>query len=103
MASISELLKQAQENPNQAEKIYKQILSYTSGWCFTPDSRPFLSFITDILFCILPAARDVRDHDQGQNLRDQEVALVKLGELYRDQKCATLPYLFYGQWIYISS
>ena len=27
-----------------------------------------------------------RDEDQAQNLRDQEIALVKLGELYRDQK-----------------
>jgi 26S proteasome regulatory subunit N6 len=88
MSSISELLKQAQENPDQAERIYKQILSSTSGILW-------LSFFFMFIDCflVLATSRDARDHDQSQNLRDQEVALVKLGELYRDQKCAPLPAL----------
>lgn len=88
MSSISELLKQAQENPNQAEKLYKQILSSTSGTVYLVVHFP-PSFIN--CFLVLATSRDARDHDQSQNLRDQEVALVKLGELYRDQKCASLP------------
>ena len=30
------------------------------------------------------------DSEKTQILRDQETALVKLGELYRDQKCVSL-------------
>ncbi|KAF8875056.1 PCI domain-containing protein [Infundibulicybe gibba] len=51
----SDLLKQAETaNPQQAEALYKQVLSPSNG----------------------------------EVLRDQEIALVKLGELYRDQKNA---------------
>ena len=91
MSSISELLKQAQENPKQAEEIYKQILSSTSGIPGCPFPPPFLD-----CFLVLATSRDARDHDQSQNLRDQEVALVKLGELYRDRKCASLLACFEG-------
>ncbi|KAJ3511057.1 hypothetical protein NLJ89_g4317 [Agrocybe chaxingu] len=71
MASISQLLENAQasasSNPKEAERLYKQILSTTSG--STSKDPP-------------------KNDEQVQNLRDQEVALVKLGELYRDQKNA---------------
>lgn len=57
MSSTTELLAQAAENSSQAEQIYQQILS----------NDP--------------------DNTDAQVLRDKETALVKLGELYRDQKC----------------
>jgi len=57
MSSTTELLVQAAENSSQAEQIYQQIL-----------------------------ANDP-DNTDAQVLRDKETALVKLGELYRDQKC----------------
>jgi len=57
MSSTTELLAQAAENSSQAEQIYQQIL-----------------------------ANDP-DNTDAQVLRDKETALVKLGELYRDQKC----------------
>lgn len=50
-------------NPQEAESLYKQILSNTS----IPNDDP---------------------EDQSRHLREQETALVKLGELYRDQKNA---------------
>lgn len=60
MSSTAELLAEAEtvraENPKRGEEIYKQILD-TSKSAVSPDE-----------------------------LRDQETALVKLGELYRDQK-----------------
>ena len=60
MSSTAELLAEAQavsaENPKKGEKIYKQILN---------------------------ASKSTVNPDE---LRDQETALVKLGELYRDQK-----------------
>jgi len=57
MSSTTELLAQAAKNSSQAEQIYQQILS----------NDP--------------------DNTDAQVLRDKETALVKLGELYRDQKC----------------
>uniref|UniRef100_A0A8H7Y212 PCI domain-containing protein n=1 Tax=Psilocybe cubensis TaxID=181762 RepID=A0A8H7Y212_PSICU len=67
--SVSDLLARAdtlaKSNPKEAEALYKQILTSTSsstaGTNTTPDPTV---------------------------LRDQETALVKLGELYRDQKYA---------------
>lgn len=60
MSSTSELLAEAEAvragNPKRGEEIYKQILN-SSKSAVNPDE-----------------------------LRDQETALVKLGELYRDQK-----------------
>ncbi|KAF5317785.1 hypothetical protein D9619_012521 [Psilocybe cf. subviscida] len=68
-ASVPDLLTQAasvsKTQPAKAEAIYKQILASASA----------------------PPAKDVPDA-QAQDLRDQEVALVKLGELYRDTKNA---------------
>jgi 26S proteasome regulatory subunit N6 len=65
------LLKQAessaQSNPAQAEQLYKQILSSTAA--STNSNAP-------------------QTGEKDQSLRDQETALVKLGELYRDQKNA---------------
>jgi len=56
MSSTTELLAQAAANSSQAEQIYQQIFS----------NDP--------------------DNTDAQVLRDKETALVKLGELYRDQK-----------------
>lgn len=60
MSPTTDLLAEAEalgsENPKRREDIYKQILE---------------------------AAKSTVNTDE---LRDQEVALVKLGELYRDQK-----------------
>jgi 26S proteasome regulatory subunit N6 len=60
MSSTADLLAEAgslgSENPERREEIYKQILD---------------------------AAKTTVNPDE---LRDQETALVKLGELYRDQK-----------------
>ena len=60
MSSTTELLAEAEavraENPKRGEVIYKQILDASKS-AVNPDE-----------------------------LRDQETALVKLGELYRDQK-----------------
>jgi len=72
MSNVKDLLAKAEaastSNPKQAEQIYKQILAATSS--STANSNE-------------PA----RDEEHAQGLRDQEVALVKLGELYRDHKC----------------
>ena len=60
MSSIADLLAEAEalgaKNPKRREALYKQILE---------------------------ASKSTVDPDE---LRDQETALVKLGELYRDQK-----------------
>lgn len=56
--SSSDLLAQAEANPAQAQQIYTQILA------------------------------DNPNTTDAQILRDKETALVKLGELYRDQKYA---------------
>ncbi|KIM37949.1 hypothetical protein M413DRAFT_448211 [Hebeloma cylindrosporum] len=72
MSSIAQLLEKAKasssKNPKEAEGIYKQILSTASA--STSNGEP------------------PRDDEQAQSLRDQELALVRLGELYRDQKNA---------------
>ncbi|TFK37087.1 PCI domain-containing protein [Crucibulum laeve] len=69
--STAELLKQAEasssSNPKQAEQLYKRILSDASS---TKEKET------------------PTDAEAAQSLRDQETALVKLGELYRDQKNA---------------
>ncbi len=54
----------------RAEALYKQILTSSS-------SAPSTS------------SKDVQQQ-KAQTLRDQETALVNLGQLYRDQKCAML-------------
>ena len=65
-SSATALLKEAETlrstNPKRAEQLYKQILEAT--------------------------ANGVSQVDREQSLRDQEQALIKLGELYRDQKWA---------------
>ena len=66
--SFESLLKEAQSiketNPGRAERIYQTILEESSK-----DQKAGPS------------------NGNEQRLRDQEVALVKLGELYRDTKC----------------
>ena len=63
--SASKLLEEAQaakeKNPRKAEEIYRRILE-TSAQAQAPPS------------------------EREQILRDQETALLKLGELFRDQK-----------------
>ncbi|KDR68658.1 hypothetical protein GALMADRAFT_256431 [Galerina marginata CBS 339.88] len=67
MSSVADILTKAKSsastNPQEAEKLYKQVLASTT-------------------------ASISKDDDHAQDLRDQEIALVKLGELYRDQKNA---------------
>lgn len=72
--SASTLLKEATAarttNPKRAEQLYKQILEATT----TGGSQA----------------------DREQSLRDQEEAMIKLGELYRDQKCVCFQNLRIG-------
>ncbi|CAL1705801.1 unnamed protein product [Somion occarium] len=67
MSSTEEILKEAQSlassNPQRAEALYKELLVSTSG-------------------------NGVPSRQKDEVLRHQENALVKLGELYRDQKNA---------------
>lgn len=67
--SVSEILAKAEAvaatNPKEAEALYLRVLSASSS---SSSSEP------------------PRDDEQAQVLRDQEIALVKLGELYRDYK-----------------
>ena len=71
--SFESLLKEAQSiketNPGRAERIYQKILEESSK-----DQKAGPS------------------NGNEQRLRDQEVALVKLGELYRDTKCVGIIY-----------
>lgn len=60
--STTQLLQSAEANPGQAEALYKQVLSLSST---TNTQDP---------------------EEQASVLRDQETALVKLGELYRNTK-----------------
>lgn len=68
MTSTQELLKQAADiassNPKRAEELYKQILDSTAS----------------------TSNGSAVNADKEQSLRDQESALIKLAELYRDQK-----------------
>ena len=70
-SSATALLKEAETlrstNPKRAEQLYKQILETT--------------------------ANGVSQADREQSLRDQEQALIKLGELYRDQKLVDFQYV----------
>ena len=86
MSSIAELFSQAEKcastDPKKGEDLYKKILHNTSG------EFQFI-LARSIYQCrkIASTSKEPpRDEDQAQNLRDQEIALVKLGELYRDQK-----------------
>ncbi|KAG5337269.1 hypothetical protein C0989_010022 [Termitomyces sp. Mn162] len=66
----AELLTQAEAavttNPAHAEALYKQILNEAAA----------------------SASDELRNEESAQSLREQETALLKLGELYRDQKNA---------------
>jgi 26S proteasome regulatory subunit N6 len=74
MSSTAELLTEAEalraENPKRGEEIYKQILD-SSKSTVNPDE-----------------------------LRDQETALVKLGELYKDQKYVHSAFSLLGLFIF---
>ncbi|KAG2135192.1 proteasome regulatory particle subunit [Suillus bovinus] len=71
MPSTQDLLKQAADltssNPKRAEELYKQILNSTAS----------------------ASNGSAVNADKEQSLRDQESALIKLAELYRDQKDAS--------------
>lgn len=71
MTSTQDLLKQAVDlassNPKRAEELYKQILDFTAS----------------------TSNGSAVNADKEQSLRDQESALIKLAELYRDQKDAS--------------
>ncbi|KAG2747650.1 hypothetical protein CY34DRAFT_374326 [Suillus luteus UH-Slu-Lm8-n1] len=71
MTSTEDLLKQAADlassNPKRAEELYKQILDSTAS----------------------TSNGSAVNADKEQSLRDQESALIKLAELYRDQKDAS--------------
>ncbi|KAG2121942.1 proteasome regulatory particle subunit [Suillus clintonianus] len=71
MTSTQDLLKQAADiassNPKRAEELYKQILDTTAS----------------------TSNGSAANTDKEQSLRDQESALIKLAELYRDQKDAS--------------
>ncbi|KAG1742027.1 proteasome regulatory particle subunit [Suillus lakei] len=71
MTSTQDLLKQAADlassNPKRAEELYKQILDFTAS----------------------TSNGSAVNADKEQSLRDQESALIKLAELYRDQKDAS--------------
>ncbi|KAG1849262.1 proteasome regulatory particle subunit [Suillus subalutaceus] len=71
MTSTQDLLKQAADlassNPKRAEELYKQILDSTAS----------------------TSNGSAVNADKEQSLRDQESALIKLAELYRDQKDAS--------------
>ncbi|KAG5635823.1 hypothetical protein H0H81_010010 [Sphagnurus paluster] len=70
MSSPSEILAQAdslaKSKPREAEVLYKKVLDGTAA----------------------STSDDTRNAENSQSLRDQETALVKLGELHRDQKNA---------------
>jgi 26S proteasome regulatory subunit N6 len=85
MSSTQELLRQAEDlapsNPKRAEDLYKQIL----------DSTGVFGHYTSWLLVLImqPASTSngsIVNGDKEQSLRDQESALIKLAELYRDQK-----------------
>ncbi|KAG0701693.1 proteasome regulatory particle subunit [Suillus ampliporus] len=71
MTSTQDLLKQAGDiassDPKRAEELYKQILSSTAS----------------------TSNGSALNAEKEQSLRDQESALIKLAELYRDQKDAS--------------
>ncbi|KAG1772213.1 hypothetical protein EV702DRAFT_1281457 [Suillus placidus] len=71
MTSTQDLLKQAADlassNPKRAEELYKQILDSTAS----------------------TSNGSAVNAEKEQSLRDQESALIKLAELYRDQKDAS--------------
>lgn len=72
MTTTAELLAEAvsasKTDSNRSEALYKQILSSST-------SKP---------------SPNEDNERQAQNLRDQETALVNLGQLYRDQKCVQI-------------
>ncbi len=49
-------------------------------------ANPAFQLIQVLLVVAFTSEDASRDAEQSQGLRDQETALVKLGELYRDQK-----------------
>lgn len=69
MSSTAGLLTEAQSlsktDPKRAEQIFRDILNASGN----------------------DAVAGTDDASKDQALRNQETALVKLGELYRDQKC----------------
>ena len=85
--SIPDLLKEAESclasNPRKAEHLYKQILN-TAG-VSGATSHGSVAFILQQTASPGEVER-LSDSEKTTILHNQETALVKLGELYRDQK-----------------
>lgn len=64
------------KDPKKAEAIYKSILQGTALVFIPPDVKQTVS----------AESKSEDGHDKEAKLKEQESALVKLAELYRDQK-----------------
>lgn len=88
--SSAELLQEAEssitKDPQHAERLYKQILDNSTG-VFSAIASMSSTVSSHIASA---GAAQMVENAQSQNLRDQETALLKLGELYRDQKSVDL-------------
>jgi hypothetical protein len=77
-------------------RIYKQILSTVSGeirpraWIESDEKTRVLNCFCSSSVASTSNGEPSRDDAQAQNLPKQEVALVNLGEVYRDQKYVCL-------------
>lgn len=84
MSSKEDLLKQAEalasSNPLQAEALYKEIIS-THKY-----NRSIAVRLTSAMYAATPINQHAAVEERQWDLRHQENALVKLAELYRDQK-----------------
>ena len=83
-STSAEPLEQAaapQTTPQQAEKIYQEVLSRRTA-------SPSLQAASSLFLAATPP--NITPEAHAQILREQETALLKLGTLYRDQQCATI-------------
>ena len=68
----------AGSDPKKAEAIYKSILQ--GSVC------PFIRLCWDVERTVTAESKSADEHDKEARLKEQESALLKLAELYRDQK-----------------
>jgi hypothetical protein len=71
----------AATDPKKAEAIYKSILQGSSS---------YLGFRRDAKHAASTESKSEDGHDKEARLKEQESALVKLAELYRDQKSVSI-------------
>ena len=83
----------ASTDPRKAEGLYKQILGGMGAgrWYILAFVCPLVEqainlSVSNLASTTIDPQHPPTDETQAQILRDQEVALVKLGDLYRDQK-----------------